>query len=66
MIDETGSLDIRTIQLLRGHASIVSTVRYLQVTRKKLDTTESPLDLLDVPNGRVGHPITAVFAIAEA
>ena len=45
-------VDVRTIQLLMGHASIVSTVRYLHVTRKNLDATESPLDLLDVPNGR--------------
>jgi len=30
-----------------GHASIASTVRYLQLTRKMLGNTMSPLDLLD-------------------
>ena len=38
--------DARTIQLLMGHKSIMSTMRYLQVTRKKLGNTQSPLDLL--------------------
>jgi len=42
-------VDLRTIQLLMGHASIVSTIRYLHMTRKKLDATQNPLDLLDVP-----------------
>lgn len=42
-------VDIHTIQLLMGHTSIVSTVRYLQLTRKTLDPTQSPLDLLDLP-----------------
>ncbi|MDA2934537.1 site-specific integrase [Acidobacteria bacterium AH-259-D05] len=40
-------VDIRTIQLLMGHSSIISTIRYLQVTRKNLASTQSPLDLLD-------------------
>jgi len=44
--------DIRTIQLLMGHSSILSTVRYLQVTSKTLQGTPSPLDLLAVPTGR--------------
>lgn len=44
--------DIRTIQLLMGHSSILSTVRYLQVTSKTLQGTPSPLDLLAVPAGR--------------
>ena len=38
--------DIRTIQMLMGHSSILTTMVYLQVTRKKLETTKSPLDLL--------------------
>ena len=42
-------VDLRTIQLLMGHSSIGSTVRYLQLTRKTLDAAQSPLDLLDLP-----------------
>ena len=45
-------VDIRTIQLLMGHSSILTTVRYLQVTSKTLQGTPSPLDLLAVPSGR--------------
>jgi integrase/recombinase XerD len=41
-------VDLRTIQLLLGHSSIRSTVWYLQLTRKTLDATQSPLDLLDL------------------
>lgn len=43
--------DIRTIQLLMGHKSIMSTMRYLHVTRKTLHGKRSPLDLLDIPRG---------------
>jgi site-specific recombinase XerD len=41
-------VDLRTIQLLMGHATILSTMRYLQLTQKKLDSTKSPFDLLDI------------------
>ena len=41
--------DIRIIQDLMGHRSILTTMRYLQVTRKNLDGTKSPLDLLSFP-----------------
>ena len=41
-------VDLRTIQLLLGHSSIRSTVWYLRLTRKTLDATQSPLDLLDL------------------
>jgi site-specific recombinase XerD len=42
-------VDLRTIQLLMGHASITSTAYYLHLTRKTLDQTQNPLDLLDLP-----------------
>lgn len=44
--------DIRTIQLLMGHRSILTTVRYLQVTSKTLQGTKSPLDLLSTQQNR--------------
>ena len=40
-------VDVRTIQLLMGHRSIRSTIRYVQLTRKTFDGTPSPLDLLE-------------------
>ena len=42
-------VDLRTIQMLMGHKSITTTIGYLQVTRKQLSSTQSPLDLLKVP-----------------
>jgi site-specific recombinase XerD len=41
-------VDLRTIQMLMGHSSIMTTMGYLQVTRKHLSCTQSPLDLLDI------------------
>jgi integrase/recombinase XerD len=41
-------VNVRTIQLLLGHSSIRSTVWYLHLTRKTLDATQSPLELLDL------------------
>jgi len=42
--------DLRTIQILMGHRSILTTMGHLQVTRKKLASTKSPLDLLEIPD----------------
>ncbi len=39
--------DLRTIQVLLGHRSISSTSRYLRLTSRKLQSTRSPLDLLN-------------------
>jgi len=43
-------VDARTIQILMGHKSVISTMRYLQVTRKRIGATQSPLDLLTIPD----------------
>ena len=41
-------VDLRTIQILMGHSSITSTAWYLHLTRKTVERTRSPLDLLDL------------------
>jgi site-specific recombinase XerD len=43
-------VDVRTIQVLMGHRSLRTTARYLHVTRKVIEATQSPLDLLDLPD----------------
>jgi integrase/recombinase XerD len=40
--------NLRTIQILMGHTSILTTSQYLHVTSKTLDGTRSPLDLLNL------------------
>jgi site-specific recombinase XerD len=42
-------VNIRTIQTLMGHTSIQTTMIYLQVTRKQISATQSPLDKLEIP-----------------
>jgi integrase/recombinase XerD len=41
-------VDLRTIQILLGHTSLLTTTIYLHLTRKTRDATRSPLDLLDL------------------
>ena len=48
-------VDLPTIQVLLGHSSIRSTSIYLQVSRKKLSRTQSPLDLLQLPPRNLPH-----------
>ncbi|MHC4178919.1 MAG: tyrosine-type recombinase/integrase [Planctomycetota bacterium] len=43
-------VDVRTIQMLLGHADIKTTMRYLQVTQKHIASIRSPFDLLHLPN----------------
>lgn len=45
-------VDLRTIQSLMGHTSIITTMGYLRATSKKLAATKSPLDLIETPNIR--------------
>jgi integrase/recombinase XerD len=42
-------VDLRTIQILMGHNSLNTTLKYLHVTQKHLTETQSPLDLLRLP-----------------
>jgi len=45
-----GGTDIRYIQELLGHASILTTERYTHVARRKVLSIRSPLDNLDKPD----------------
>jgi len=48
-------VDLRTIQMLMGHSNIKTTIVYLQLSKKHLSSTQSPLDLLEIPEGQ-NHP----------
>jgi integrase/recombinase XerD len=45
--------DIRTVQVLLGHASLSSTSHYTQLSRARLAATPSPIDVLGTPSGAV-------------
>jgi site-specific recombinase XerD len=43
-------VDLRTIQILMGHNSLNTTLKYLHISEKRLGQTENPLDLLRLPS----------------
>lgn len=49
---ESGA-DIRTVQVVLGHASIRTTARYMHVSTRHVAATKSPLDLIGTPAGEV-------------
>jgi site-specific recombinase XerD len=44
--------DLRSLQVLLGHASITSTTIYLHVSTARLQSIASPLDVLGSSEGR--------------
>jgi site-specific recombinase XerD len=52
---ESGT-DVRTIQLLLGHRSLVTTSRYLKVTTTAVCATTSPFDVMNAPAGAQASP----------
>jgi integrase/recombinase XerD len=48
---ETGT-DVRTVQVLIGHAHIESTTKYLHLSKARLSAVASPLELLGKPEGQ--------------
>ena len=58
-------VDLRTIQVLMGHSSIMTTIIYLQVSRKQLSSVQSPLDLLNIKNNRIKRLIKQEIVLNE-
>jgi integrase/recombinase XerD len=50
-------VDVTIVQKLLGHASVVTTLRYVHVSRKLLGQTPSPLDLLRIPTEAPADPV---------
>ena len=46
---ESGTANVRAIQLLLGHRSLATTAKYLRIATSKVCATSSPLDLLPHP-----------------
>ena len=44
-------VDLRSVQVLMGHASIQSTARYVHLTTARMMSLSSPLELLGTPDG---------------
>jgi integrase/recombinase XerD len=47
-LNQLGGTDIRVIQELLGHNDLKTTVRYTQVSIKKISNVQSPLDQLEL------------------
>jgi integrase/recombinase XerD len=54
---ESGTTNLRTIQLLLGHRSLATTARYLRIATSKVCATSSPLDLLPHPVSAKPEPV---------
>jgi len=50
-------VDVTIVQKLLGHASVVTTLRYVHVSRRLLGQTPSPLDLLRIPTAAPPEPV---------
>lgn len=50
-------VDVTIVQKLLGHASVLTTMRYVHVSRKLIGTTPSPLDLLRIPAQAPPDPV---------